>query len=352
MSLEEYRFFAEKSSSKDKLAAVEVDPTKRFQRSDDLLDVMDSAILYKAYDRQTGLEVIWHELQLHDLSETKKSQLITKASLLRTIHFPNINSFLHFWLNSDSSKLFYITESSTNSIYMNISENYGDIRSKVIARWFMPVLEALSYLHSQVPPITHNKISPETIYIKPATGSVKIVPPLLLSNEPFFSHESMKLRFYTPPEWLYKQSGTYSDIWSFGLSLLYVLTKILPYSECTAPADLIKKLANYEMPDSIRMVHDRLAFSLISSCLSKPEERPTALQLLRHPFFLQNFDQTVSNSTSNSQDDGFVVIFTGKSTRSNEAMPMLTANSPKSEDNLSLANTGKLGRSIPWIGKS
>lgn len=310
MNSTETRYSSEKISLKEKPIG-EIDPTQRFQRSDDILHFSDSSILYKAYDRQSGSEVTWHELMISSFTEKQKSDLIDKANRLKTLRCPIINSFIHFWINSDSTKLCYITESVwTNSIYKNISENFGEIRSKVIARWFMPVLEAINYLHSQNPPIIHNKIILSSMFIKPSTGAVKIIPPVLFTSRSINSSNMFKLRPTTPPDFLFKKEGPYSDIWSFGLALLFVFTKIEPYAECKSPMELVKKLSIYEPPESIKLVTDKLASSLISSCLKPPQERPTASQLFKHPFFTQNFDQ--NNKISNSQDDSFVVIFPGK----------------------------------------
>lgn len=350
MNRDETRFSTDKILLKDK-PPVEMDPTQRFQRSDDILHFSDSSILYKAYDRESGSEVTWHELIISNFTEKQKSDLFDKASRLKTLRCPIINSLLHFWPNSDSTKLYYITESVwTNSIFKNISENFWEIRSKVIARWFMPVLEAINYLHSQDPPITHNKIMLSSMFIKPTTGSVKIIPPVLFVNKSINSSIMIKLRPNTPPDFLFKKEGPHSDIWSFGLALLYVFTRAEPYAECKSPLDLVTKLSKYEPPESLQLITDKLASSLISSCLKPPQERPTAAQLLKHPFFYQDFDVNNNNNLSNSQDDSFFMIFQGKSL-SNDSNQSISTNRDKSQDYINLPDSGKMGNSSQRIGK-
>lgn len=348
MNRDETRFSSDKISLKEK-PPVEIDPTQRFQRSDDILHFSDSSILYKAYDRESGSEVTWHELMISNFTEKQKNDLIDKAKRLKTLRCPFINSLLHFWQNTESTKLYYITESVwTNSIFKNITENFGEIRSKVIARWFMPVLEAINYLHTQDPPITHNKIMLSSMFIKPTTGSVKIIPPVLFINKSINSSVMIKLRPNTPPDFLFKQEGPYSDIWSFGLALLFVFTRIEPYAECKSPLDLVTKLSKYEPPQSLQSITDQLASNLISSCLKPPQERPTAAQLLKHPFFTQNFD--LNSNISNAQDDSFVVIFSGKPKQSNSCTNV-SAKTDKSKEYINLPDSSKVGNSSQRIGK-
>lgn len=347
MNREDSYFSSEKIQLKYK-APAEIDPTQRFQRSDDILHFSDSSILYKAYDRESGSEVTWHELMISDFTEEEKSDLIDKANRFKTLRCPIINSLIHSWLNSDSTKLYYITESVwTNSILKNISENIGDVRSKVIAKWFLPVLQAINYLHSQDPPIAHNKIMLSSMFIKPTTKAVKIIPPVLFINKPVSSSIMIKLRPNTPPDFLFKCEGPHSDIWSFGLALLFVFTKTEPYTECKSPMDLVKKLSKYEPPESLQLVTDKLAANLISYCLKPPKERKTAAELLNHQFFSQNFD--LDKKTSNLQDDSFVVLFPEKP-KPNDANQS-TSNRDTSKDYINLPDSGKIGNSSQRIGK-
>ncbi|OHS99564.1 hypothetical protein TRFO_33981 [Tritrichomonas foetus] len=428
---------------------MDFDPSGRYQRFDEPLSLSEVSVRYKAYDKESGLEVAWHEIILDSryfgectgkcfnpknrsqngyfynffTANEKKNEnnsrshlidnkvdcfhtllkklLINNAEIMKKMRHQNINSFLHFWteedryeassrtlnnlnhstnhnansnsknqMNSNHSihsnsnnhiiKLFYITESvSTNSILRNISD-ITEIRSKVLSRWFLPVLESLNFLHSQNPAIIHGRIQLSSIFIKPTTGAVKITSPLLLSPLQFVTNIHLKLRPSTPPEFLNNDCGTYSDIWHFGLALLHVITKIEPYIECETPFHLIRKLMNYEPPDSLKLVKDRLAWSLISSCLMPPNERPTASELLRHPFFLQNFNQKSEEAnlthasseglaTNEIQDDGFVVIFSGKPTKSNETLP-LSASKKQRNTNVPLQKSGRFAVSVPHFG--
>ena len=63
-------------SGKEKVQ-IERDNTSRFERSNDVIKFHPYHILYKAYDRESGLEVTWHEILLSTLSSDKRKAAFT-----------------------------------------------------------------------------------------------------------------------------------------------------------------------------------------------------------------------------------------------------------------------------------
>jgi hypothetical protein len=79
------------------------------------------------------------------------------------------------------------------------------------------------------------------------------------------------------------------DIYAFGMCLLEIFTKEVPYGECANPAQIYKRVMNGIPPNSLSRVRNLEAKEFIMLCLGTgegrdPKSRPTASELLRHPF--------------------------------------------------------------------
>ena len=284
------------------------DPTGRFERKDEYITINESVIRYKAYDTQTGLEVTWHERLLSESAyRTHIDEILSYAELIRKLKHASMNSLVAFWHDQDTSRICYITESvSVSSVYQNIASGVVDVKCKVIARWFSPVLQVLHYLHSQRPPVVHGRLRLTSIYLKPSSGAVKLISPTVIPRSLFMSGLSVKIEPELPPEFLLGEIGPFSDIWSFGLAVLSVATKKQPYAECRCPAELVTRLRAYQPPECLREVGDPLLLDMVTRCLKPPEQRPSAADLLAHPFFGQNFD---GGQTEKAAGNELVVIF-------------------------------------------
>jgi hypothetical protein len=67
--------------------------------------------------------------------------------------------------------------------------------------------------------------------------------------------------------------------------LLEIVTKEYPYKECTNQAQIYKKVSSGIKPQALSKVEDDASRAFIELCLTyNPDNRPTAIELLRHPF--------------------------------------------------------------------
>lgn len=80
------------------------------------------------------------------------------------------------------------------------------------------------------------------------------------------------------------------DIYAFGMCMLEIFTKEVPYRECHNPAQIYKKVTNGVPPASLARVKSRHAKEFIQLCLGTIPDangeyrRPSAAELLQHPF--------------------------------------------------------------------
>jgi serine/threonine protein kinase len=80
--------------------------------------------------------------------------------------------------------------------------------------------------------------------------------------------------------------GTRSDIWSLGQTVIELATAKNPWSEIKDLGELVCKIQNQQTPILPADLSPE-ATDFISQCLQyKKSKRPTAGQLLEHPFIL------------------------------------------------------------------
>jgi hypothetical protein len=81
------------------------------------------------------------------------------------------------------------------------------------------------------------------------------------------------------------------DIYAFGMCILEMISKEIPYMECQNAAQIYKRVTNHIAPLVLERVQHGEAREFIRQCLqANPEDRPTAGDLLTHPFLETNDD--------------------------------------------------------------
>ena len=268
------------------------DPSGRFEKLDEPLTVHSNVICFKAYDTENGLEVSWYEIDCRELSDQQKNKLEARAAIVKGFKIAPLLSVFTYWFNQKGTVFYLITENvNSKSIFSHLKVDDQSYRPKAIQKWATSVLQALDFLHNQSPPFIHFRVDLSSIFIKPSSKLVKLMPPLL---NPFLlkseSHD-LKLRYNTPPEAIDNKVVPACDIWNLGIAVLYCVTKIQPYSECKSSFMLFSKLRNFTPPDSISMVQDPVLKDFILACLKPTNERPTAAKLMDHPFFFQAYEK-------------------------------------------------------------
>lgn len=104
------------------------------------------------------------------------------------------------------------------------------------------------------------------------------------------------------------------DIYAFGMLLLEIVTREVPYHECANPAQIYKKVTQGIPPSSLRRVQSNDARNFILLCLGIGEDanaRPSAKDLLKHPFLEKNSDDELTVEVEPAVED--MVIEEGRS---------------------------------------
>jgi serine/threonine protein kinase len=166
------------------------------------------------------------------------------------------------------------------------------VKLKVLKGWCTQILSGLDYLHTREPPIIHRDIKCDNILINGTSGVVKIGDLGLATN--ILSYTGTKLSIIGTPEFMAPEyyEEVYDekvDIWAFGMCLLEMATLEYPFSECTNPAQIFKKVSSGQKPKSLLKLKDADIIQFLDECLAPAAKRKSAAELLNHPF-LQNLD--------------------------------------------------------------
>lgn len=286
------------NSPRGQNAIVERSPEGRYVRFMEKLGSGASKDVYRAYDTTEGIEVAWNVVQLTGVPKPERNRIVNEVRLLERLHHPNIISFHGSWVNRERQEVNFVTEILSSGTLTSFIEKVQVIRWKIAKRWAIQILKGLEYLHSQDPPVIHRDLKCENIFINGTSGDLRIGD-LGLSTV----HRNGKvLSVLGTPEFmapdLYEESAYDEkvDVYAFGMCLLEILTKEIPYRECSNPAQIYKKVMSGEKPDSLNRLKSKMARDFIVLCLGVKDpvtgkyDRPSVTELLTHQFLAKSAD--------------------------------------------------------------
>lgn len=111
---------------------------------------------------------------------------------------------------------------------------------------------------------------------------------------------------FMAPELYEEKYDSKVDIYAFGMCVLELVTGDYPYSECENAAQVYKKVSNGIQPHGINNIKHQPTRDFIFSCIAEdPDKRPSARELLNHPWMLsKEHDDLIFVLTEESHDTG------------------------------------------------
>ncbi|XP_066319155.1 probable serine/threonine-protein kinase WNK4 isoform X2 [Miscanthus floridulus] len=212
-------------------------------------------------------------------------RLYTEVHLLKSLKHGNVMKFYYSWIDDQSKTINVITELFTSGSLRHYRQKHPRVNLKAIKNWARQILHGLDYLHSHQPPIIHRDLKCDNIFVNGNHGEVKIGD---LGLATVMQTPRARSVIGTPefmaPE-LYDESyDELVDIYSFGMCLLEIFTLEYPYSECTNPAQIFKKVSTGVKPAALAKISDLQVKQFIEKCLVPASERSCAKELLQDPF--------------------------------------------------------------------
>jgi WNK lysine deficient protein kinase len=90
---------------------------------------------------------------------------------------------------------------------------------------------------------------------------------------------------FMAPE-MYSETYTESvDIYSYGMCVLEMVTREMPYAECGGVMQIYKNVTGGIPPAALMRLKDPELRGFIERCIGQAQNRPSAAELLRDPFF-------------------------------------------------------------------
>ncbi|HRS75023.1 MAG TPA: serine/threonine-protein kinase, partial [Anaerolineaceae bacterium] len=213
----------------------------------------------------------------HNLSPNASAQFIREARLLASLKHPNLPRVIDYFTENDSQYL--VMDFIPGENLRTIVEQKTPLSTPLILQWAEQLGNALSYLHSQNPPIYHRDIKPANIKITPKGEVILVDFGIAKTGEA--SQETLSGAWgytpgYAPPEQVSGlRTGPYSDQFSLAATLYYLFAG-------KPPADSAKRMIGEEELNPLTQLNPTIpahTASAIEKALSiKPEARFSTVQ--------------------------------------------------------------------------
>jgi serine/threonine-protein kinase len=238
--------------------------------------------------RQCALKEVEHDKSLSpELAREARDQFLREATVLARLDHPNLPKVSDFFSisNRDYLVMDYVPGKDLRTLISEAHQENRFLAESDVLNWAQQLSNALTYLHSQNPPILHRDINPSNLKITP-DGFLKLVDfglvKLLAPGEVTITvMQGQGTALYTPLEQYGGDSGhtdVRSDVYAFGATLYHLLTNEPPADA----RDRFLRPDRFIPPRQINPdISPRTERAIIWSMSLHPDERPASIELFR-----------------------------------------------------------------------
>ena len=248
-------------------------------RVDSLLGQGGMGAVYRAWDQRLA---VWVALKENRLSSPEAhAQFVREAQVLARLHHSNLPKVMDHFITPDG--LQYLVMTFIEGINLaDLLASRGRQSPAEVASWLEQVCDALTYLHSQNPPIIHRDIKPQNIKVTP-DGRVFLVDFGLSKVGSIYQSTASGALGVTPgfsPWEQYGQGHTdqRSDVYALTATLYAMLTGEIP------PDSVRRGLAGVPLRSPREFnpgLSPALERTLVRGLETQPTNRPASVAALR-----------------------------------------------------------------------
>ncbi len=238
--------------------------------------------------RECALKEVEFERALpENIRAEARDQFLREATVLARLDHPNLPKVSDFFSNGPRDYLVmdYVPGNDLRALLLEARRNKIFLKEKEVLAWSDQIANALTFMHSQEPPIIHRDIKPSNLKLMP-NGLIKLVDfglvKILAPEEVTITIiQGQGTALYTPLE-QYGGSDAHtdarSDIYAFGCTLYHLLTN-------EAPADARKRFLQPESLIPLRQINPaispRTEKAVLWAMALHPDERPSSINDFR-----------------------------------------------------------------------
>ncbi|NP_001089288.1 mitogen-activated protein kinase kinase kinase 22 L homeolog [Xenopus laevis] len=246
--------------------------------------------VYLCYDVDTGRELAVKQVPFDpDSQETSKevNALECEIQLLKLHRHDRIVQYYGCLRDPTEKKLSIFVEYMPGGSIKDQLKAYGALTENVTRRYTRQILQGVSYLHGNM--IVHRDIKGANI-LRDSAGNVKLgdfgaskrIQTICMSGTGIKSVTGTP--YWMSPEVISGEGyGRKADVWSVACTVVEMLTEKPPWSEYEAMAAIFKIATQPTKPRLPDNVSDACR-DFMKQIFVEEKRRPTAEELLRHPF--------------------------------------------------------------------
>ncbi|KAF5830666.1 kinase-like domain-containing protein [Dunaliella salina] len=249
-----------------------------------------SSTVFKGFHFRENRFVAVKKINVLD-RETRHQMLNDVKALCDARAVPGLIAFAGAFHMPDSGQIAIVLEYMDGGSLQDVLEKVGSIPEDILSLITARILVGLTYLHRQKH-MVHRDIKPGNILVN-SDGDPKITDfgiSAFIDSTLAVCNTFLGTVTYMSPERINNEQYSFSaDIWSLGLVLIECATGKYPYDASVGPLQLMIQVLNDDLPLPEGPNVSPQFKDFLAQCLRKnPYERPTAEQLLQHPFITKH----------------------------------------------------------------
>lgn len=215
------------------------------------------SVVYLAMDKNLNKQ--WAVKEIRKKGSGKNDEivvnsLLAEANMMKKLDHPSLPRIVD--IIDNGTTIYVVMDYIEGESLDKVLNEYGAQPEELVIGWAKQLCDALSYLHSQKPPIIYRDMKPANVMLKPE-GNIKIIDFGIAreyKEQNLADTTVLGTKGYAPPEQYSGQTDARSDIFALGMTMHHLLTGVDPRSgEAYASA----RQWNPELSEGIEAIIDK-----------------------------------------------------------------------------------------------